>query len=324
MDMLDFNEESISRRGFLKAAGGSVVALAALGTGLITPDPAFAASSTRKGYTIKTGNTTTYKNAKLSQKIGAIFDTDEVTVLDIQTKCIKVRYPVSGGTKVGYVPIDSMLTRRSGTTVKAKGKITTYIRPGGAIYGYIAKNDSVLILGTSGNYTQVKYPVKDGYKYAFVRNTDRDAYLKNGGSSKPGATVTAASVVAALKEKVGDKKLGKKYSNMCLSFVADFWKEMGFKRSSASCAREYGASHRDSSSMKNIPVGADVFFTGSGTTCHSCGKPAGHIGIYIGNGYMVHSMGGKIRKDKVKTINKYSNLDYYGWGWHGNVEGKIS
>ena len=54
--------------------------------------------------------------------------------------------------------------------------------------------------------------------------------------------------------------------------------------------------------LVNIPIGADVFFTGSGTRCPSCRRPAGHVGVYVGDGYMVHSMGGRIRRDKVADI----------------------
>lgn len=71
--------------------------------------------------------------------------------------------------------------------------------------------------------------------------------------------------------------------------------------------------------MDNIPVGADVFFSGSGTPCNTCGNKAGHVGVYVGDGYMVHAMNKQIRKDKVSTIAGYSNLTYIGWGWHGGI-----
>lgn len=113
--------------------------------------------------------------------------------------------------------------------------------------------------------------------------------------------------------------VGKSYSNgYCLRFVKEcFSKTYGFT-SSACCAYTYSKSYIDSTSSTNIPVGADVFFKGSGTTCSSCKNKAGHVGIYVGNGYVVHAMNGKIQKTKLSVLNSYRNLTYIGWGWHGN------
>lgn len=128
------------------------------------------------------------------------------------------------------------------------------------------------------------------------------------------ATYDPDEVVAYAKSVVGNS-----YANgYCLRFVKEcFSKTYGFT-SSACCAYTYSKTYKDSTSMSNIPIGADVFFKGSGTTCSTCGNKAGHIGIYIGDGYCVHAMNGKVQKTKVSTIDGYSNLDYIGWGWHGN------
>ncbi len=108
-------------------------------------------------------------------------------------------------------------------------------------------------------------------------------------------------------------------SGYCLSFVADCFADLGAARDSACCAYTYGSSHITSTSMSNIPLGADVFFTGSGSTCSRCGNRCGHIGIYVGDGYMIHAMSGKVRLDLVTTIDSYSSLAFRGWGYHGNV-----
>lgn len=117
-------------------------------------------------------------------------------------------------------------------------------------------------------------------------------------------------------------------SGMCLKWVADSFRDCyQTTRYSSCCAGNFGIKYRDSSSRDNIPLGADVFFSGfygSGNdTCSSCGNKYGHIGIYVGDGYVVHSWGGKIRKDKIDWLLGLSNsgkLNYYGWGWHGNME----
>lgn len=145
--------------------------------------PEVFAAGARKGYTITSGNTTAYSNTGLTKKLGTIYGTDELTIIDVTGRYTKVSYPLSrGGTKTGYIPTSAVLTKTSGTTKKALGQITTYRRNNkNNTYGYISKGDDVLILGTSGSYTQVKYPVSGGYKYAFI--TTSDANNKLGGSS---------------------------------------------------------------------------------------------------------------------------------------------
>ena len=116
-------------------------------------------------------------------------------------------------------------------------------------------------------------------------------------------------------------------SGMCMKWVADAFRDCyQTTRYSACCAAQFGIKYRDSSSRDDIPLGADVFFSGfygSGNdTCSSCGNKFGNIGIYVGDGYIVHSWGGKVKKDKIDYLLSLSNsgkLTYYGWGWHGNM-----
>lgn len=140
---------------------------------------------------------------------------------------------------------------------------------------------------------------------------------------KKSATITVSQVQKYFNSKVDNRALGRKYNHYCLMFVATCWaSKLKTEYYSVCCARRYGALNRDSKSMDNIPIGADVFFTGSGTRCPSCRRPAGHVGVYVGDGYMVHSMGGRIRRDKVADIAAVGNLSYYGWGYHEGVKVK--
>lgn len=130
------------------------------------------AASTKKCYTISTGNTTVYSNTGLTKKYGTIYDTDELTVITVKSKYSKVKYPTSDGkTKTGYIHTSAILLNTTGSSYTSSAKVTTYKRPGGAEYGYISKGDKVVKLGVKGNYTQVKYPVSGGYKYGFIRST---------------------------------------------------------------------------------------------------------------------------------------------------------
>lgn len=126
---------------------------------------------------------------------------------------------------------------------------------------------------------------------------------------------TASEVANYFKNQVG-----KSYpSGYCLAFVADTFANMGAARSSACCASGYGNSHISSTSIDNIPIGADVFFTScGGGPCSSCkSRYYGHIGVYVGDGYFVHATGGTVQKTSLKGTN-WKNK-YRGWGYHSNV-----
>lgn len=142
------------------------------------------AATTRKCYTISSSNTTVYSDTNLSKKLGTIFPTDELTVLDVTSKYSKVTYPISGKkTKTGFVPTSAILTATTGKTYQSTGKFTTYRRAStGNTYGSVAKGDSVIVLGSKNGMTQLKYPVAGGFKYAFAATADVQKYLN---SSQP-------------------------------------------------------------------------------------------------------------------------------------------
>ena len=109
------------------------------------------------------------------------------------------------------------------------------------------------------------------------------------------------------------------WNNLCLAFVRQCFKDAYGFSSTACCAYNYGSSHIDNTSRNDIPLGADVFFGGSDITCSSCGNKCGHIGIHIGNGYIIHSWGGKVVKMKIDEVVR-CGYPYRGYGWHGNQE----
>ena len=126
-------------------------------------------------------------------------------------------------------------------------------------------------------------------------------------------TLNASAVASYMNARVGEA-----YDNgYCMRFVADCFATLGATRSSACCAYNYGNSHIQSTSMDNIPVGADVFFGNcGGGPCSRCGSTYfGHIGVYVGNGEFVHATGGKVQKSPLSSWS----TKYRGWGYHGNV-----
>lgn len=158
--------------------------------------PVMAAGNTRRCYTISSGNTTAYSNTGLSKKLGTIYGSDELTVLSVTDRYTRVTYPISGGrTKTGYIATSAILRGTTGPSYKSTGKITTYRRPGGSSYGYVAKGDTVKVLGASGNYTQVKYPVSGGYKYGWVTTTNANQYIYQSGNSGNSASISNGTYV---------------------------------------------------------------------------------------------------------------------------------
>lgn len=118
-----------------------------------------------------------------------------------------------------------------------------------------------------------------------------------------------------------NSKVGTGYpAGYCLGWVSNVFQSLGAERSCGCCAYNYGRSRIVSTSDSDIPVGADVFFSGSQTRCSSCGNTCGHVAIYVGGGYVVHSYGGSIHKDTLARVKSWSGYSYMGWGIHGNVD----
>lgn len=148
---------------------------------LVLCDSAKASAATRRGYIIGTSNVRVYSNTQLTRGYGWIYPTDEVTVITVTGSYSKVTYPISGGRyKTGYIATGNILTATGGNTYTSRGRFTTYRRDNtNNTYGYVDNNDRVLVLGARGSFTQIKYPVSGGYKYAFAKTSDVDAYLKD-------------------------------------------------------------------------------------------------------------------------------------------------
>lgn len=159
-------------------------------------------AATRKGYIIGTSNVRVYSNTALTRGYGWIYPTDEVRILTVTSRYSKVTYPVSRGYKTGYIATGNILTATGGTTYTSKGKFTTYRRDNTAnTYGYVETNDRVLVLGARGSFTQIKYPVSGGYKYAFARTSDVDMYVRGNGNTRPnpdGNTPSSTSIAQRL------------------------------------------------------------------------------------------------------------------------------
>lgn len=119
-------------------------------------------------------------------KKGTIFYSDEITILREQGAALYVRYPITGSggkTKEGYIygssiirpdtpsvrTLTSYLGRYS-SIKRATSKIYTYRHPGSSRCGSVYVNDKVYIYGTYKGYTQIRYPISNGWKIAWINN----------------------------------------------------------------------------------------------------------------------------------------------------------
>lgn len=113
----------------------------------------------------------------------------------------------------------------------------------------------------------------------------------------------AQNIVAWAKGKVGSNA----YRQMCQAFVADAYsKGGGMTRVYTGTAANARKLYQISTSKSNIPLAAAVYFKGSGS--------AGHVGLYIGNGLIVHAYPTII----ISSLNSIPG--FLGWGWNGGVK----
>jgi hypothetical protein len=152
--------------------------------------PSSFAATTTKCYTISSGNTNAYSDTALKKKVGTIYGSDELVVKNITGSYCKVTYPLDkGGTRTAYIPTNAILTTTSGKTKKSNSKITTYRRNSTKqTYGSIAAGDSVVILKAKGSFTQVRYPISGGYKFAFIKTSDVSKLGSSGNSKVSGGS----------------------------------------------------------------------------------------------------------------------------------------
>lgn len=133
-----------------------------------------------KCYTLGTGNTTTYTTKDLTNKSGYVDGADEIIVKIIGRNSKKdwyalINYKVnSGGTKDAYVYLSAITaSTTAGVEKRAGAKISDiYSRPGTKYPGksFIAKGDDIYVMKkTSNGYTQILYPISNGWKFAWIK-----------------------------------------------------------------------------------------------------------------------------------------------------------
>ncbi|MCD8048594.1 MAG: hypothetical protein LUG52_03155, partial [Clostridia bacterium] len=192
------------------------------------------ATSGIKTYCLSTSNNTVvYQTTTSTAKYGTIYATDLVTIkgYDSSSDRFKVNYPISGGTKTGYVKrtaITSGKVNSASGTFTATAKITTYRRASTSnSLGSISKGDECYQTATSGSYTQVIYPISGGYKMGWIKTSSIPTPgSSSGGTSLPTniylqqeGTTTCTLASATMMLRARKYLSGKDYSSITESAV---------------------------------------------------------------------------------------------------------
>ena len=121
--------------------------------------------------------------------------------------------------------------------------------------------------------------------------------------------------VARNSEKYGISAAG----GYCEAWAEEVYRKAGVSIDRHCCAGKNRALYTVGKSSKNIPLGAMVYNDPAvyqSRTNDTCGRNAGHVGIYIGNGQIISNIGGTVI-DTVEGWTAY--YGFGGWGWGGAV-----
>ncbi len=99
----------------------------------------------------------------------------------------------------------------------------------------------------------------------------------------------------------------------CEKWVADIYLEVLGTRGYAPSALEAGRMWSVSSDWSKIQIGAAVYGTAS--------QQYGHVGIYIGNGMVIHNLDGYVKKESLESWVKAYNGKCWGWENGQNLTG---
>lgn len=137
------------------------------------------------------------------------------------------------------------------------------------------------------------------------------------------ANYNASQIVLSVEQLVGLKNK----TNSDLRWVEQqFSQHYGIELEGENCCVSHVAEYMiDSTSDKKIPLGAVVFFEETFIYDKEDNEPVNHIGIHIGDNYIVHafdwdSQGTVISKDKISSLIRSERYNFKGWGWFSDVE----
>lgn len=163
----------------------------------------------------------------------------------------------------------------------------------------------------------------------------KESSRSNSGISGQGNQSIANEMISNISEKLinAAKITSATPSGYCLGWVDNVWNNAKLSYEAYGCAWCARDAHVVSTDRSNIPLGASVYSTGSGSHGRCTNKSAdhiyGHVGIYIGNGQVMDSVQGIVRTisldEWAPTNDTNQHNAWLGWGWEdGNKERGIN
>lgn len=139
-------------------------------------DITFAASVTDRVpiicYALSTGRVSTYRSAGGSYSGYIDGRVDQIRILNVyENGWSRVKYPISNGYKTAYTKSSNLFcnTKFSTDTTVLGQRKTVYRRSNlSQSLGTVYADDKVIIVGTSGNNTQIIFPVSGRYKMGWI------------------------------------------------------------------------------------------------------------------------------------------------------------
>ena len=182
------------------------------------------------------------------------------------------------------------------------------------VYCYRTRSNDADILAYAYNGQAVTLEKLDGGSAA------RTGSIKTQQGALSISQVIKTAGVSTRQQKMADQALSMlgstAYSGYCQRFVRVAFEKAGLTGSgSAASALDACNQWRVSTSMDDIPVGAAVYLRSKNTS--SAGYKYGHVGVYVGNGYVVHAVS-TVKKQTLSSM--LDNYHYLGWGWQCGVD----
>lgn len=122
-----------------------------------------------------------YRNSDLTNKVGTVYGTDQLTILAAEGDVVYVRFPANGTTKEGWIKAsyisEAGLNTSHSLAMKAGGKVTVYrYETGSETIGTISKGDTVYLcyagLDHETGRAQIIDPVSGGWKMGWCSFAD--------------------------------------------------------------------------------------------------------------------------------------------------------
>lgn len=213
--------QNLFRRGLLMLLAIAAMASLMIPRASAVGVPGISSSAYFACYTLSaSGRVYAYTDSSLKTKTDGYIScaTDECRLIAFTSGAVQVSYPVSGGRRTAWFPRSAFtvfdLTGSGYTAVTASGKVTTFPRAsGGSAYGYVAKGDRVVILGTSGSRTQLIYHVGTHYKLAWADTSQVSQYLTgvSSGTAASSGTCVTQQITAKLNQMMNGAYAGGTY-----------------------------------------------------------------------------------------------------------------